>query len=155
MEFNPSKFFKNRAEQSALKAAIKNKIKNFEENLSYAKIDHKKPPFEMYRGINSDQLIALRQAVKGFGTYEIDKKPNLELSKKVLEIFNEINKIVNIFLEISEPEKMEKMFEKSDIGKFDKEKPKEPYVIEPMASQITDSMEKLWFQIHELKSLIF
>ena len=157
MKFNPNplEFFKNRGEQSALKSFIQEKVKNFEENLSYAKIDHKKPPFEMYRGINSDQLSSLIRAVNAFGSYMRDIKKNNELSKDVGEIFDEIEKTTNRFLEISKLDEMEKIFNKSDIRRYSDDKNIKPYVIEPMASQITTCMQNLWIQIHKLKSLNF
>ena len=100
MKLNPFKFLGNRAEQSALKSVIESKLKDFEENLSYAKLDWKKSPRE-FEKMKSNELIALKQAVNCLNGYIKEIKIKFEISSDVLGVLNKIENLSNSVLEIA------------------------------------------------------
>jgi hypothetical protein len=155
MKFNPNpfKFLEKRAEQSALRTVIETKLKSFEDNLAYAKIDWKRGPHEM-EGIKEDALISLGQAVNCLNGYAGDIKTNFKLSEDVRKILDEIEKLSQDVMEIAHVENMKKVFKERGMERWDTEK-KGPYVIEPMASQLHGSMNTLWSKIHTLKTADF
>src|SRR3989344_342999 len=134
---NPIEFLKNRGEQSALKTTIQNKMKAFEANLAYAKIDWKKSPHEMEK-MKVDELIALRQAANVLNGYTLEIKTNFDLS-------NDVRQTLDV---------MKKTFKDRGMDRWD-DKKEGPYVIEPMASQLHSSMNILWSKIHKLKTASF
>ncbi len=155
MNFNPIKFLESRGEQSALKSVIEKKLKDFEYNLSYAKIDWKKRPNERFIGMKENELAELQRAVGTLGGYAKDIKTDFNLSEGVRKTLDEIEKITQSISDVSDLESMKKSFTERGIGRFDKEAGKNPYVIEPMASKIDSEMHHLYMQIHKLKRAKF
>ncbi len=154
INLNPIEFLKNRGEQSALKSVIEKKLKDFEYNLSYAKIDWKKRPQELFIKMKSDELIALTQAVNVLNDYAGDIKKEFNLSEDVRKTLDEIEKLTKSISEIANLDTMKKTFKDRGMDRWD-EKKEGPYVIEPMASQLQSEMHHLWVQIHKLKSADF
>jgi|SRR3989344_515629 len=153
MKLNLFKFLGNRAEQSALKSVIESKLKDFEENLSYVKIDWKKSPRE-FEKMKSNELIALKQAVNCLNGYIKEIKIKFEISSDVLGVLNKIENLSNSVLEIANVDNMVKIFKDRGMERWD-EKKEGPFVIEPMSSALHNEMQHLWVQIHKLRTADF
>ena len=152
LNLNPIEFLNKRADQSALKSVIEKKFKDFEYNLSYAKIDWKKSPHEMEK-INEEQLISLRQAVSGLKDCVQDIEKKFDLSDDVRMVISNLVIYTDQVAETANIENMKKEFNDRMtrwVGKKEN-----PYVIEPMASQLSSAMHNVWVQLHKLKGADF